>query len=91
MDRPEKWLRGLTTGEREACKWLAREFHVKVLRFLVGLTGDLELAEDLAQETAMQIWAADSPDILCQARGQHQHPLFAYFSPFDNPFLLPLY
>jgi RNA polymerase sigma-70 factor (ECF subfamily) len=57
MDKPDKWLRGLRAGERDALEWLAKEFHVKVLRFLVGLTGDLELAEDLAQETAIQIWA----------------------------------
>jgi len=56
MDRSEKWLQGLTTGERAACEWLAREFHGKVLRFQMGLTGDIELAEDLTQETAIQIW-----------------------------------
>ena len=51
-------LRGIERGERAALESLARHYAPSVYRYLVRLCGDATLAEDLAQEVAVQIWKA---------------------------------
>ena len=50
------WLRGVRRGERPALEALARHYAGPVYRYLTRLCGDATLAEDLAQEVAIQLW-----------------------------------
>jgi RNA polymerase sigma-70 factor (ECF subfamily) len=49
-------LRGIEQGDRAALDALAQHYAAPVYRYLVRLCGDATLAEDLAQETAVQMW-----------------------------------
>ncbi|MFN3653212.1 MAG: RNA polymerase sigma factor [Armatimonadota bacterium] len=49
-------LRGIERGERPALETLARQYAAPVYRYLVRLCADATLAEDLAQEVALQLW-----------------------------------
>ncbi len=51
-------LRGIERGERSALETLARHFAAPVYRYLCRLCNDPTLAEDLAQEVAVQLWRA---------------------------------
>jgi RNA polymerase sigma-70 factor (ECF subfamily) len=51
-------LRGIERGDRDALESLAGHYAAPVYRFLVRLCGDATLAEDLAQEVAIQLWRA---------------------------------
>jgi RNA polymerase sigma-70 factor (ECF subfamily) len=49
-------LRGIEQGDRASLEALARHYAAPVYRYLVRLCGDATLAEDLAQEVAVQMW-----------------------------------
>jgi RNA polymerase sigma-70 factor (ECF subfamily) len=49
-------LRGIRSGDRSALEALVRHYAAPVYRYLVRLCGDATLAEDLAQEVAVQMW-----------------------------------
>jgi RNA polymerase sigma-70 factor (ECF subfamily) len=51
-------LSGIQSGDRAALEALARHYAAPVYRYLVRLCGDATLAEDLAQEVAVQMWRA---------------------------------
>lgn len=51
-------LRGVERGDAASLEALARHYAAPVYRFLVRLCGDATLAEDLAQEVAIQLWRA---------------------------------
>lgn len=55
--RSEKHLReGIRAGRREACEQFVRANYAAVYRFLVHLTRDASLSEDLTQETFASAW-----------------------------------
>jgi RNA polymerase sigma-70 factor, ECF subfamily len=59
MPDPDRTLlRGIERGETAALEALARHYAAPVYRYLVRLCGDVTLAEDLAQEVAIQMWRA---------------------------------
>src|SRR5438034_2873312 len=49
-------LRQLRQGDAEAGHQFVREYYPGVYRYLLYLTGRPEAAEDLAQETFLQVW-----------------------------------
>jgi RNA polymerase sigma factor (sigma-70 family) len=51
-------LRGIERGDPAALETLARQYAPPVYRYLTRLSGDATLAEDLAQEVAIQLWRA---------------------------------
>lgn len=57
-DPDRELLRGIERGDRVALEGLAREYAGPVYRYLVRMSGDATLAEDLAQDVAYQIWRA---------------------------------
>src|SRR5262245_58629259 len=57
-DPDHSLLRGIERGDREALEALARHYSAPVFRYLVRLSGNVTLAEDLSQEVAVQLWRA---------------------------------
>ena len=51
-------LRGIERGDRAALECLAQHYAAPVYRYLTRLCGDATLAEDLAQDVAIQLWRA---------------------------------
>ncbi len=59
MEQPDPFLlRNIERGEPRALEQLARQYAGPVYRYLVRLCGDATLAEDLAQDVAVQLWRA---------------------------------
>jgi RNA polymerase sigma-70 factor (ECF subfamily) len=58
MDPDRSLLRGIQQGDRASLEALARHYAPPVYRYLVRLCGDSTLAEDLAQDVAVQLWRA---------------------------------
>jgi RNA polymerase sigma-70 factor (ECF subfamily) len=52
----ERLLAEIRAGRREACADLIRAHYQGVYRFLLHLTRDVALAEDLTQETFITVW-----------------------------------
>lgn len=50
-------LKKLREGQREACEALICRHYKSIYRFMVYLTGDTNLAEELTQETFTSAWA----------------------------------
>jgi RNA polymerase sigma-70 factor (ECF subfamily) len=50
-------LKKLREGQREACEALVCQHYKSIYRFMVYLTGDTNLAEELTQETFASAWA----------------------------------
>jgi RNA polymerase sigma-70 factor (ECF subfamily) len=50
-------LKKLREGQREACEALVCQHYKSIYRFMVYLTGDTILAEELTQETFTSAWA----------------------------------
>lgn len=50
-------LKKLREGQREACEALVCQHYKSIYRFMVYLTGDTNLAEELTQETFAAAWA----------------------------------
>jgi RNA polymerase sigma-70 factor (ECF subfamily) len=75
MEATDGWIRRLATLDRDACERLAREYHGPVFGFLRGLTGDSDLAEDLAQQTAVCVWTALKT---CRARDRRALSAWVY-------------
>lgn len=57
-DPDRSLLRGIEQGDRASLEALARHYATPVYRYLTRLCGDPTLAEDLAQEVAVQLWRA---------------------------------
>lgn len=51
-------LKKLREGQREACEALVCQHYKSIYRFMVYLTGDTNLAEELTQETFASAWAS---------------------------------
>ena len=51
-------LKRLREGQREACEALVCQHYSSIYRFMVYLTGDTHLAEELTQETFTSAWAS---------------------------------
>jgi RNA polymerase sigma-70 factor, ECF subfamily len=49
-------VKGILTGNREACIDFVRQFHAPIYRLLVHLCRDAHLAEDLTQESFLAAW-----------------------------------
>ena len=58
QDPDRSLLRGIEQSDPAALEALARHYAPPVYRYLVRLCGDATLAEDLAQEVAVQLWRA---------------------------------
>ena len=59
MAEPDRHLlNGIARGDAAALEQLARHYAAPVYRYLVRMCGDATLAEDLAQDVAVQIWRA---------------------------------
>ena len=50
-------LRGIIEGQREACEQVICEHYKSIYCFLVYLSGNANLSEDLTQETFISAWA----------------------------------
>lgn len=50
-------LKKLRQGQREACEALVCQHYKSIYRFMVYLTGDTNLAEELTQDTFASAWA----------------------------------
>jgi len=53
-------LKGIRQGQPQACKLVVSEHYQSIYNFMVYLTGDASLAEDLTQETFISAWASAS-------------------------------
>jgi RNA polymerase sigma-70 factor, ECF subfamily len=52
----QRLLREIRAGRREACAELVRAHYAAVYRFCAHLTGNVDLAEDLSQDTFTRAW-----------------------------------
>ena len=52
----ERLLADIQAGQREACATLVHAHYLAVYRFLLHLTRDVAVAEDLTQETFATVW-----------------------------------
>ena len=50
-------LKGIREGKRQACEAVICQNYKAIYRFVVYLTGDVSLAEDLTQETFVSAWS----------------------------------
>ena len=50
-------LKNVVKGQREACEVIICEHYKSIYRFIVYLSGDASLSEDLTQETFISAWA----------------------------------
>lgn len=56
--RERRLLKQIQAGQREACEQLVRTHYRPVYAFLYRMTGDIDRAEDLTQETFASAWAS---------------------------------
>jgi len=51
-------LRDIREGRREACEFVVCQYYKSIYNFMVYLTGNANLAEDLTQETFISVWTS---------------------------------
>ena len=54
--RERQILKDIRSSKRQACELLVCEHYKPIFRFMAYLTGDVNLAEDLTQETFASVW-----------------------------------
>ncbi|WP_346883506.1 RNA polymerase sigma-70 factor [uncultured Algibacter sp.] len=55
-DKDSKLLERLRLGHKDAFTQIYKTYHAKLFRYVVSLSKDVTIAEDLVQEQLMQLW-----------------------------------